>query len=490
MTKSNHWMKSQRSYQGLYLIATEKINRMTHFPFEVYPWKTMPDARAVSFTSALADEPFQEIVCTDYKALRNVRYIKGTFGEAVSIADFPYRFLERELFAIDTSDEAQVLSFVRKWGVPYCPFYNSKQLFLCEKGNAPAFSGRKQKGSLRAKLLPASKRPIEDLANRILDGWKDIEEWRARFDYLTEGDGFSRYFQNAVRESEGIRRELFALDNIEDGEHAISFSEVSLTLEFLKEICAIVLALDISQGDMAQAEQIVLNLGVVPFHLFEALYRSETPESILTKPSDERNAFTDQFIAALLSGSLADIRGFLNAYLFDNGSVRYAKLRLFPESGSRQGADGIGGIGEAMLVQLIGICALETPWKYCATCGKPYKRHEKYGDTEGSFKQTKESDFCTANCQGTKRRHDKHLADKFARASMADNAANLFQTTDKRRVANILKDICETANEKYPSKRKDSPTIAQEDIARIYEEERSKLTSGAARQSPRQPSRR
>lgn len=454
----NNWRKNAlpQMYSGHFV--TQKGQGTTMMPFDLNPWHSMPDAEAATFTSALCGEdPLTVFDGTDYRPLENVRYVTGTLDGAVSFQEMPLRFLEDVLFPLDTEDESEVLAFVKKWGVPCCPYFDSKRLLLQERTKSvshPASGGKGPLGRKRRSKQEADE--AQALADYVADGWEEIEAWRERYGWRLDADGRSKSFETAVRESEGIRRELEFTGSIEDGRKAVSLNEAALTLEFLREFSALFLALDISGGDVGTAENIMLNFGVTPKVILGAAYPGETAESLLARTSEERTADAKLF-AELLSSQDVLISGlvFFSTYVFEGGGLYFNQFSVFPKDSDndwllpyRQSIP--SGIGEAITTQLLGICTLDAEWRYCEYCGRPFKRHAKRDGTEGNVRRVKTSPYCSPNCQQRSRREMKRRAEEFVISQMDDY---LFVEKDERKISSVLSSACELANEKWPAYR-------------------------------------
>lgn len=475
---SNAWQENHLTPSWDEHLRREKGGVAAEMPFMLFPWQIMPDAKLMTFTSRLSMELFRETTCSDYEPLSNVKYISGHLAESVSIADMPIRFLEEVLFPLDTTDEAQILEFVRRWGVAYAPYFDSKTRFLASR----AFREhgiRKGFDPLRRK----AKKADAELAEHLWDGWADIEAWRNRFDFMLDEDGYSKALEEGAKESEGIRRELSATGQLEKGLHLISLNEVALSLEYLRELSAVFLALDIANGSLGRALQIALNYGVVPNILNPHIFKYETAESVLSSSSEEMARYAKRFAATFGQGGV-DKNGlmFLSSYLFDNGGMCCNRFFAFPKNADaswlRAQRENPAGIGEAIATQLLGIVSLDSEWRYCAHCGRPFKRHAKRGAVEADAKRPKKSPFCSPACQQSKRRADKKAAVEYVIHQIAENDY-LMTGKDAERVKNILNDACELANEKWPAlrDREKNPTITLEKARELLEDSRSRFLS-------------
>lgn len=429
----------------------------TPSPASMAGWDRIGGVEVVGFETALRDADFERRTTGDYHAQSDGRCVVATVGGTMGYQDLPANFFEAAIFPLDTRDEAAVAGFIERYGMCYSPYGGSKDLLL-------------------DRWYPADARRPRGLAGRIGDVWTRIARWRARTDFIDLGDGFSKRLEGPALESAGMRIEL-AKRGVVDlvRQRVVSLAEAALSLELFRESAALLLAHNVSGGAWGPAISVLLRYGVVPRLLLpeEDDLGSMRADELLELDEKKKGAVSERLFLGL-QGLLPDCLKLVNAYLSLSGgdmadgaavcgrdfgdAWRESCAKLFP-----------AGPLEAAARLLVDICTDEAPWRFCAECGRPYKRTYRYGDTCTTAKKSRASEFCGSACQKRHSRRTEREAKEVATELLREHWGTLSEKGEEGS-RTLFADIAGLASRRCPHVYAGRPGITPAKVKGLYSE--------------------
>jgi hypothetical protein len=424
-----------------------------------YPWQIPTTLELKTFTSALSDKHY---LGTDWEVPNGAHHIEAAFESATVIDALPQDFWLEEFLKLDTADENGCLDFMRKWGVTYSPYANGKRLAFGHDDPVPplpAVSRNKKKQAEAEKLI----------VDYVVCGMKAVEQdiderWNA-----SAANGFANEFVSAQRTSIAIRRELACLGK--PSAFIVALDEALLTLRYLRESVALLIAMDMAKGDLLGAVNDMLMFGVLPdLMTHEHYFKNETAADILAL-DDKAKAKRIRDIALAMdnANALSNAVIFLNAILNQPDGHYYRGLLdlVYDQPGgepiARLYGNHRGGICEAIAIQTIDLISSPDEWHFCDECGKPFKHYERRYNAQGKLRQrSRASRFCSPACQQRYRRRTKREALAYA-DGLIERDYKFYADKDEHRQKVFLDDVYTMTVRKFSSQKSRSKTVGADD---------------------------
>jgi hypothetical protein len=323
----------------------------------------------------------------------------------------------------------------------------------------PAASRNKKKQAEVEKLV----------SNYIVSGMKTIEKSADERWNTAAVSGFARELADALRTSIAIRRELTCLGK--RASFIVALDEALLTLRYLRESVALLIAMDMAKGDLLSAVNDMLMLGVLPdLMTHERYFNDETAADILALGDKAKTKnIRDIALAMDNANTLSNAVIFLNAILnqpdghYYRGLLDLAYGQPGGEPIARLYGSHLGGICEAIAIQTIDLVSSPDEWHFCDECEKPFKRYERRYNARSKLRQrSRTSRFCSPACQQRFRRRTKREALAYA-DGLIERDYKFYADKDEHHQKVFLDDVYTMTVRKFSSQKSRSKTTGADD---------------------------